>query len=1250
MYLKSLELIGFKSFAERTRLEFEPGMTAIVGPNGCGKSNISDSIRWVLGEQSAKALRGSKMEDCIFNGTETHKPLSMAEVSITLADCEKTLGTEFNEVTVTRRVFRTGEGEYFINKTPCRLKDIQRLFMDTGVGTNSYSLMEQGRIDQILSSRPEDRREVFEEASGITKFKADKKEAIRKLDHTEANLVRLADIIREVRRQIISLQRQAGKAKRYKALQDQLRGFDIYATRERLNGLNQEVSTLESRLSSVSEQEEAVRVDVDQTEQQATKTRTELNTFEKQIADAMEAAVQAKNELDRARELIQINQDRIHELKDLSERDSRDCEEARNHLDQHRVSLQELLVQLQEVITARDVAERELQAQNEQLVKLDAELEQSRKNLHDLSTESVDLESRFSKLQNELYTLDAQERTSAIRKERLVAEQAELQKSVETYEGRQSEMSKSLQALQEEVEAVAHRIKDLTTQRGNKAQAISEIQKERSDFQARIAARKAQIELLSRSDARVEGFPGGARALLDPESEIDLDRAHILGSLAEQIQTDPPYRTAVEATLRAWLDAVVVTDDAYALEILQALQLRAEGAARMVALQCRAPAPGPFIDGPGERLIDHIQCSAEIRPLIERLLHNVRVVNELIEIPLPLRPDAIYVTRSGGLIRGNGSFELWMPGAGEVNPIARQNTLAEWAQELAGLEKQRGELDANLSILLSDEQTFNESIEQARAQLEETQKKLSQSEGESHIIAQEAAQARDRSETVAWELGVLKEQQVSGGGRRSSIHDEMEKVRTRQADVRSAIHTKTEALHTVEQARGERVTEVTDHRVRFAERRQQVEHISTRKEPLEARIKELESLVANRSDGISSYQTRIQELQVSTQATEAKLQPLQDEVSRLNEQLETARRLRSEKAAALASCDAVLHEKRSVLDELRAKKSHLDVELAEQRVRRQNLVERISTDYHITPEQMASEPEPAWENGQKPDRDTIETMVAEIRAKIEAMGPVNLVAIEEHRELEERFTFLSQQQDDLVKAKTQLMDLIRKINKTTTDMFFQTFQQVNTNFQNMFKSLFGGGSAKLVLVNEEDVLESGIEIIARPPGKKLQTVSLLSGGERTMTAVALLFSLYMVKPSPFCLLDELDAALDESNINRFIKVVQGFLENSQFVVITHNRQTISAAECLYGVTMQEHGVSKIVSVKFSQHEKKPAEAAQEPEPAAIAENVPADTEDEDGPEPSTVPVDAPTASEEPAAETPTPESEPVPDSPEPPAP
>jgi len=1238
LYLKSLELVGFKSFADRTKLEFEPGMTAIVGPNGCGKSNISDSVRWVLGEQSAKALRGSKMEDVIFNGTDTHKPLGMAEVTLTLADCEKTLGTEYNEVTITRRVFRTGEGQYFINKTPCRLKDIQRLFMDTGVGTNSYSLMEQGRIDLILSSRPEDRREVFEEASGITKFKADKKEAIRKLEHTEANLLRLADIIREVRRQIISLQRQAGKARRYKELQEQLRGFDIFATRDRLNVLNDEISTLESRLASVTEQEEAVRADLDQTEQQAGSIRADLAGTEKQIAEAMEASVQARTELDRARELIRINQDRIHELKDLSERDTRDADEARNRLDQHRSSLQEHQAELARAVAARDTAEQELAVRGEALARQDAEIEQLRKQVHDLGAESVDLESRIARLQNELHTLEAEERTAVIRRERLAAEHAEIQRVVQTFEGRQADMARGLEDLQRDATAAAENVQALTSQRTDKARAITDIEKDLAGLRAEAAARHAKIELLGSRDAKTEGFPGGARLLLDEPGMLGINPSMILGSLAERLQAEPPFRTALEAALRAWLDAIVVSDDAFAIDILREIGKRGQGSLRALSVRNQV-APGPFFDGPGDRLLDHIQCSPEIRPLAERVLHNIRVVADVGDIPTPLRPEAVYVTQTGALLRGTGSFEYWMPESHEINPLAREHQLAEWERELADLRQKMEHAEANLRLLRTDEASFDAGLEAARRELDEARKRLSQREGENHIISQEAGQAREKADTVSWELKVLTEQHSSGEDRRTSIHQQIEGMRNRMAEVRNLVATRTDELRAREHDRQVAAAEVTDYRVRFAERRQQVEHLTARIEPMQARIAELEGLIQNRSQDINSYQARIQDLQQAVAATEARLQPMQDDVNRLGTQLDEARRARTEKMRILEAADAVLREKRAAMDDIRNRKSGIDVEVAEQRVRRQNLVERVAADYHISPEQMMAEPEPAWEDGRRPDREQLETTIAEIRAKLEAMGPVNLVAIEEHRELEERFTFLSQQQDDLVRAKQQLMDMIRRINKTTTELFSQTFEQVNANFQEMFKRIFGGGSAKLVLVNEEDVLESGIEIIARPPGKKLQTVSLLSGGERTMTAVALLFSLYMVKPSPFCLLDELDAALDEANIGRFVKVVQGFLDRSQFVVITHNRQTIAAADVLYGVTMEQNGVSKIVSVKFAQHQKDrsaDAKVAEAKRQAILETQIPEDAAEAEKPVEEASVAAPPAGSDTPAAEPSTP--------------
>ncbi|MBU1693481.1 MAG: AAA family ATPase [Verrucomicrobia bacterium] len=601
--------------------------------------------------------------------------------------------------------------------------------------------------------------------------------------------------------------------------------------------------------------------------------------------------------------------------------------------------------------------------------------------------------------------------------------------------------------------------------------------------------------------------------------------------------------------------------------------------------------PDPWPDGPGTLLADHIQCAAEWRPLLDRRLRYVRVVDALPPPGAAIPEHAVLVTPSGAVRRGNGLMEYWMAEAHEITPLARRECLEGWTRELADLRR-RHEEGEQLAARLRDELAAGEpELADLRKQLEDSRHRLAQREGEHHIIAQEADQARQRAETVTWEWQSLQDQTSSGAERKNAIHAELDRHRTRQAEIRGSIAARNDELRALENERAEKSDIVTNARVVFAERRQAAEHMAERQLPLQSRIQEIEQLVRTRSEDLGSYRARIGDLQRQVSETRQRLEPLEQDVARQAGHLEAARREREEAMGAVGRWDSRLHEQRAALDDLRTRKGQVDVELAEQRVRRQNLVERVTADYRVTPEQLAAAPEPAWENGQRPDRDTLETQIAELRARLESMGPVNLVAIEEYNQYEERAAFLTRQQEDLINAKQQLLDLIRRINQTTTEMFSQTFNQVNANFQDMFQKLFGGGTAKLVLVDEGDVLESGIEIIARPPGKKLQTVSLLSGGERTMTAVALLFALYMVKPSPFCLLDELDAALDEANIGRFIKVVEGFVEKSQFIVITHNRQTIGAADILYGVTMEHQGVSKIVSMKFSRHEQQPAPAS-----------------------------------------------------------
>ena len=586
MYLKTLELVGFKSFADKTRLEFEPGMTAIVGPNGCGKSNVADAIRWVLGEQSAKAMRGAKMEDVIFNGTDAAKPLGMAEVSMTLADCEASLALGFNEVTVTRRVFRSGEGQYFINKAPCRLKDIQRLFMDTGIGTNSYSLMEQGRIDRILSSRPEDRREVFEEASGITKYKADKREAIRKLDQTEQNLLRLADILREVKRQIISLQRQAGKARRYQELHTRLREVDLFATRERMGELDQAVTALETRVAELAAQDEAARAEIATVEEQAGGLRQHLAATENLISEAMEAAVRARTELERLRDQLRNNDDRRQELQQLAERDSKDASEARARLEQHELTLAEQQELRTRHEAARAAAEKELAEHAARLSACEKSLDENARLLHRLRTEQLESESRVAHLQNELSTLEAEERTNILRRERLAAEHAAALSALESrLIGEQRDLENRFAAERSQLEAgfAAERARmdsAATAERTNlRAAAEAEMLAQRSRFTAEqeaaaAAHAAAMAELSQERDDLEKGLTSARQAGRRLEAELAAART----AIADRDHALTEHQAAIAARdqrlaeLGAQLDELEGENATYQEQVLKAYQ------------------------------------------------------------------------------------------------------------------------------------------------------------------------------------------------------------------------------------------------------------------------------------------------------------------------------------------------------------------------------------------------------------------------------------------------------------------------------------------------------------------------------------------------------------------------------------------------------------------------------------------------------------------------------------------------------
>ncbi len=1181
MYLKSLEMIGFKSFSDKTKLLFEPGMTCIVGPNGCGKSNVGDAVRWVIGEQSAKALRGSKMQDCIFNGTDHRKPLGMAEVSITFADCEGTLQTEYNEVTITRRVFRDGQGAYFVNKTPCRLKDIQRLFMDTGVGTTSYSIMEQGRIDRVLSARPEDRRAIFEEASGITKFKADKKESIRKLEHTEANLLRLSDVIREVKRQIGSLQRQAGKAKRYKTFREELRGLDMFITRDRLKDTDAQLKRMEQELTTLANRDSAGHQNIEDLEKRATSVRAIIGETEQEIGEVLEQSVHARSKLDNTRQNIESNRNRITEYRLWEQRDTQEIDQNRRVLEEQTAHAAKTAARLSDIRTKHDTAKAALDESNATFATHQKLIDDARTRIQRLREESVELEGVLSRMQNEQVDIESRSRQSVLQRERLATEKGQLARTAESYTAQQGDMTFGLARLNDDVDKGSAELRTMEDQLRAQNDELRRVRQTCNELQSKCSAKQAQIDLLNEQDAVPEDSAEGTKLLLDADNPLDVDRSNLLGALAQNIEVEEPYRVALEAVLSRHLEDVLFSDRTAALDALAKLeeQRRGSGTIRFASSAAEAATP----EGPGEPLLSHVTCAQAAARILTPLVSRVRIIDSLQDCPNPLPQGLILATRGGSVVHDSGLLQFKMPDTSSASPLRRKNLVKETKTELEDISGQLEKYRLTLNALTEGIEALEQKISATRSALDEKKRLLAQREGEHQVLTREVKQAKERLETVSWELQELTSKEQVHDDQKKELAQKVVELRQQRDDMSLSIREQTTELTTLESRHMELQAGLTDRRVEFAGYAQEIRHVESEHTSASQRVQELESAIHGRSEGIQSYKESIDRLTHEIETAEQQLSTLEKNVSETEQKTGQLRGRREEQQQRLKQTDTELHNAREQHETLRERISKLEVQRAEDKMRRQNQIERVTSEHNITIDDLIEAPDPEWKDGQ-PSMDSIETTIAEVRTRLEAMGPVNLVAIEEYNELEERYSFLSEQEHDLVQAKDQLMELIRKINRTTSEMFRSTFDQVNINFQEMFQTLFNGGTAKLVLVNEEDVLDCGIEIIARPPGKRLQNVSLLSGGERTMTAVALLFAIYMIKPSPFCLLDELDAALDDANISRFVTILEGFLSQSQFIVVTHNRQTIAAAATVYGITMPEKGISKVVSMKFKDHE------------------------------------------------------------------
>lgn len=1227
MYLKNLTVLGFKSFADKTSLNFQPGMTAIVGPNGCGKSNVSDAIRWVLGEQSAKALRGGEMADVIFNGTDSRKPLGMAEVSLTLGDVDtdylKAAGVpvEFNEVTVTRRVFRDGGSEYFINKVGCRLRDIQQLFAGTGVGKTSYSVMAQGNITQILSSKPDDRRLVFEEAAGITRFKQQKREALRKLETTDQNLLRVEDLIREVKRQIGSLQRQAGKARRYQAIANELQLLETQLARHQFDVLQEEIQTRETELARTKLDFEVGQETLLRLEDEVLQLRQELSSLEQTISGRQQQGLELKSESDRHGHKIEFNRQRLEELQNQNTRalhDITQAEERREIATRELEMVEERLIEAQEKVQALRAA---LQEKQQALGSAERMVADKQELLRQAQSRAFSAAQQLSRTRNELNQLDLQKQGNTVRLEKLHSEKASLGEESLRLEARLGEFKAQVETERLQVQTSRGTLEERQARLKELQREIAEAQSALDSLLNQQAGTRSRLNVLEQLDTQHEGFSAGALAALK-QSE------HVLGSLADRIRVPKDHVIAIEAALGHNLQLVLTARPEQAQQILSELRDNRRGRASIASLSLLAgdsgtsdPTAPADESSPGLPALGCVESDEPVQPLVRALLRNTRIVADLDAATAAFaatggRHD--YVTQTGDLLTRQGIFTggaSTASGQAPASILGRKNQIAELQAQLASLAEQVQEASRRKGELQSEQTTLQASLEQARSELRQVEVTIASREGEFRALEGSRRALHQKLETTEHELETLTAHEAEGNDRRQALVAQIQEAELAETDASAQVNLYSAELEESRQGRDIANQAVSESRVSLATEEQLLASHGRQRPPLQSRIQELASLVQRLRQEMSQFEDRRGNFEAGIAESEREIQRLAQEREIITIQLTELAAEKRFQEGEIQSREEQLRERRQQTTGLQSRRGQLEVELAQRTMAVTHLRERIESKYQMPIDSIRSEAiritladegpakvetvslEDMAAAGLTTDWDAVATQVTALQRRLDDIGPVNLVAIEEYEETEQRHTFLTTQYDDLVKAKQELVEVINRINGETKTMFLETFQKIRENFSQMFVELFGGGKADLVLAEGEDPLEAGIDIMARPPGKQLQSITLMSGGEQTMTAVALLFSIYQVKPSPFCVLDELDAPLDESNINRFVRVLQRFLNQSQFIVITHNKRTISMAGVLYGVTMQEQGVSRIVSVKFDRDQNRLAQATQT-EPAS----------------------------------------------------
>ncbi len=1179
MYLKRIEMQGFKSFADKTVLEFKPGITTVIGPNGSGKSNISDAIRWVLGEQSIKSLRGAKSEDIIFAGTQARKSLGFAEVSIVIDNNDNKLPIEYSEVTVTRKIYRSGETGYFINKVPCRLKDILELFMDTGIGKDGYSIIGQGKIDEILSNKSEDRRHIFEEAAGIVKYRTRKQESEKKLEQTKLNLLRINDILAEIEANIEPLKLQSDKAKQFLDLREELKSIEVGLFIYNINTYKEKLEQLVKDEDIITSQKEAEDGKMGALQVSKEELRQVVDDITAQIENMQNIGFESSNKIEKINSEIGISNERIQNNSANKQRLEAEILEVKNRIEELKEEQKQKLEKKTNLTSNKEKFEKELAEKETELAELSKKL----------SAKELEIEGKKQIVQDNIdkkYELAAEINTQDVNYENLEKRKKQLKNEIDSVISEldstrygKNEISKGFYDIESKRNIEVEKLEKSVQEKEQNMQKLKQYEDEISKLTYTQRMKQARHQFLIETEKEKEGYNKTVKSLLvacDKDSNLNKG---IHGVLANLISVEKEYETAIEMCLGQALQNIVTSTEQDAKKMIEYLRTNSLGRASFLpiaSVQGKKLDKLTKMDGVIGIASDLVKCKKEYEQIILSLLGRTVVVEDM-DTAIALAKKDKYsfriVTLKGDIISSSGSISGGSVQTKTVNILGRSREIEDLEKELKKLEKQIADKTAEKEEYAS---SIGDSIEQT-AKLEKELQEI------------EIVYATEKQKMVAVEENITRLENRLAKLKEEVTQTEKQKEENRllkeqkEAEIQALTQQIEELNKVIEEFAlnnkdnqkyiDDLNFDITNLKISVTSFDESESSIEEMVERISQDIKNNEQSIENKNQNILAINEENTKLEQTITEYNAQIEQIKQEVTNSGTKVEELKQERIAKNEKLVNTENEIQSQFSTLESLKEQIIKLDVKKTKLEQDLQQVVESLWNEYELTPN--------STEEYQKPNNvATAQKQVNSLRNKIKDLGSINIDSIEEYKKTKERYDFMSEQRLDLENTASKLRKIIGDMTTTMQNQFKEKFELINKNFNEVFTELFNGGKAELILENEENILECGIDIRVQPPGKKLQNMMLLSGGEKAFTAIALLFAILKINPAPFCILDEIEAALDDVNVYRFAEYLKKFCKQTQFLVITHRKGTMEAGDSVYGVTMEENGISKLLSIKL----------------------------------------------------------------------